>query len=75
MLIQIAALAPNELKWLANHMGHEVSIHEAVYRLHDHTIELAKVSRLLMAVDDGTITAFRGKTLDDIHMTGRSAGY
>ena len=71
--MQIAALTRGELQWLANHMGHELNIHETVYRLQDHTIELAKVSRLLMAVDDGTISAYRGKTLDDILMTGEQA--
>jgi hypothetical protein len=51
-------------------MGHEVNIHESVYRLHDSTIEMAKVSRLLMAVDAGKLKNFAGKTLDQIEFTG-----
>jgi hypothetical protein len=51
-------------------MGHDVNIHENVYRLHDSTIELAKVSRLLMAVDSGRMQEFSGKTLDQIQLTG-----
>jgi hypothetical protein len=51
-------------------MGHEVNIHESVYRLHDSTIELAKVSRLLMAVDAGKMQEYSGKSLDEILLTG-----
>jgi hypothetical protein len=69
-MLQIVDMNPGELKWLANHMGHEVNVHEAVYRIHDSTIELAKISRLLMAVDKGVISQFAGKRLDDIHLDG-----
>lgn len=69
-MLQIVDMNPGELKWLANHMGHEVNVHEAVYRIHDSTIELAKISRLLMAVDKGVISQFAGKQLDDIHLDG-----
>jgi hypothetical protein len=51
-------------------MGHEVNIHEAVYRIHDSTIEMAKISRLLMAVDSGVVKNFAGKKLDEIHLEG-----
>lgn len=68
--MQVAGLTKGELKWLANHMGHELNIHETVYRLQDSTIELAKVSRLLMAVDSGRMQEFAGKTLDQIQLIG-----
>ena len=67
---QVADLNQGELKWLANHMGHEVNIHESVYRLHDSTIELAKVSRLLMAVDRGDVRQYSGRSLADINVDG-----
>lgn len=53
-------------------MGHDVSILEDVYRLQDSTIELAKISRLMMAVDTGEITQFAGKKLDEILLSGYS---
>lgn len=53
-------------------MGHDVNIHEAVYRLHDSTIEMAKISRLLMAVDSGLTASFAGKRLDEIHLSGKT---
>jgi len=67
-VVQIAGLTKGELKWLANHMGHELNIHETVYRLQDSTIELARVSRLLMAVDSGRMQEFAGKSLDQIQL-------
>lgn len=69
--VQIVDLNAGELKWLANHMGHEVNVHEAVYRIHDSTIELAKISRLLMAVDHGVIGKFAGKRMQDINLNGK----
>ena len=55
---------------MANHLGHEVNIHENIYRIHDSVIELAKVSRLLMAVDEGKLSKFCGKSLQEIHTEG-----
>jgi hypothetical protein len=71
ILLQIADLSAGELKWLANHMGHDLNIHESVYRIHDSTIELAKISRLLMAVDSGVVNEFAGKRLDQINLGGK----
>ena len=51
-------------------MGHDVNIHQDVYRLHDSVIELSKVSRLLMAVDDGNVSKFSGLSLSNINMDG-----
>lgn len=56
----------NELEWLANHMGHTLSVHRKYYRLQEQTLELAKVSKLLIAADCGIIHRYAGKTLDDI---------
>eukprot|EP00112_Aurelia_sp_Birch-Aquarium-sp1_P004128 Seg1469.8 transcript_id=Seg1469.8/GoldUCD/mRNA.D3Y31 product="hypothetical protein" protein_id=Seg1469.8/GoldUCD/D3Y31 len=63
---QIIDLSESELEWLARHMGHDLSVHREYYRLHDHTLELSKVSRLLMAVDEGNAAKFQGKKLSEI---------
>jgi hypothetical protein len=65
---QVLDLNERELGWLARHMGHDVGIHKEYYRLHESTIELAKISKILSAVDEGAITDFSGKTLDDIEL-------
>ena len=68
---QISDLNANEIDWLANHLGHNVDIHRKYYRLHDNTIELAKVSRLLLTVDSGKAEAFKDKRLNEIQIDGR----
>ena len=67
---QILDLQDNEVEWLARHMGHDVNIHKEYYRLQDQTLELAKVSKLLLAFDEGNAGNFAGKKLDDITREG-----
>ena len=66
---QVLDLNGNELEWLANHMGHDLSVHKEYYRLQDHTLELAKISKLLLAIDKGCANLV-GKKLDDISLQG-----
>ncbi|XP_060574196.1 uncharacterized protein LOC132731915 [Ruditapes philippinarum] len=65
---QVFNLSESELGELARHMGHELSVHRRFYRLQDDVIELAKVSRLLMSVEEGKAAQFAGCTLDDINL-------
>lgn len=70
VLMQVISLGPTDMKWVANHLGHDVKILEDIYRQQDATIELAKVSKLLIAVENGQIGDFRGKSLNDIQLSG-----
>jgi hypothetical protein len=63
-------MSPVETEWLSNHMGHTLNIHKNFYRLQDSVIEMAKVSRLLMAVDKGELSKYQGKGLQDINVNG-----
>ena len=63
---QVFDLKEGEMQWLTNHMGHELHIHRDFYRLHESTIEIAKVSRILMAVDSGEARKYKGKSLNEI---------
>ena len=69
---QIISLDDRELDWLARHLGHDIKVHREYYRLQDSTLELAKVSRLLMAVDEGNAGQFAGKKLSEIDLDGMS---
>ena len=69
---QVASLSENDLDWVAKHLGHDIRIHRDFYRLHDSTIELAKVSKLLLAIDGGDIKALAGKSLKDIQLHGNA---
>ncbi|XP_068679266.1 uncharacterized protein [Montipora foliosa] len=63
---QAAALTEVDVDWLARHLGHDVRVHREFYRLHESTTELAKVSKLLMAVDSGNIRGVVGKSLAEM---------
>ncbi|XP_068758091.1 uncharacterized protein [Montipora capricornis] len=65
---QILDLQENELDWLARHLGHDISVHREYYRLHESTIELAKVGKILTTVDEGKTRLWAGKSLDDIDL-------
>ena len=69
-VFQIVDLRDNELEWLSRHLGHDINVHRKYYRLQEHTLELAKISKLLLAVDNGSADKWAGKTLDDIALDG-----
>ena len=46
-------------------MGHDVEVHREYYRLPEDTLQMAKVSRLLYAVQSG-VGQFKGQSLEDI---------
>lgn len=68
---QVFNLKENEVDWLARHLGHDIKVHRNFYRIHHSAIELTKVSKLLMAVDQGKATEFAGKTLDELNVEGK----
>ena len=67
---QIVDLSETELRWLADHLGHNIDIHREYYRLHDSTVELSKVSRLLLTIDEGKASSLSGKCLSEITIEG-----
>ncbi|VDI00789.1 Hypothetical predicted protein [Mytilus galloprovincialis] len=67
---KLFGIKENELAEVARHMGHELAVHRQYYRLQDDVIELAKVSKLLLAVESGKANSFRGMSIDDIDIDG-----
>ena len=82
---QVLDLQEKELDWLVRHMGHDIRVHREYYRLHESTLELAKVSKILALVDclrkqctglklalmdEGNISQAIGKSLNDIDVLG-----
>jgi len=55
-----------EMDQLANFLGHDIRIHREFYRLPEKTLQLAKISKLLMALEQGRLAEFHGKNLDEI---------
>ena len=66
---QILNLQECDLDILAGHLGHDIHIHRNFYRLPHDTLQLAKVSKLLIAFDQGKIAAYKGKNLDEIDVS------
>ncbi|XP_074652770.1 uncharacterized protein LOC141907100 [Tubulanus polymorphus] len=64
--LQILSMKPNELKMVADHMGHDVKIHADVYCLQSSLVEKAKVAKVLLAAENGIMARFKGKSLEDI---------
>lgn len=61
---QVLNLSGNELEQLANFLGHNINVHREYYRLPQETIFLAKVSKLLLAAEKGTLTCSADLSLD-----------
>lgn len=63
-------LGTAEVGWLANHLAHAPQAHHSFYQKHDATLELVKVSKLLLVAEEGDIRKFVGQKLDDIGLDG-----
>ena len=61
-------LQEQELDWLARHIGHDIRVHREYYRLHESTLGLANVSKILTVVDEGKISQATEKSLNDIEV-------
>nr|XP_046253175.1 uncharacterized protein LOC124063495 isoform X2 [Scatophagus argus] len=65
-LSQVLNLTNTELDQLADFLGHDIRVHRQFYRLPEGTLQLAKISKILMALEQGRLSEFKGKSLDDI---------
>ncbi|XP_045070682.1 uncharacterized protein LOC123484401 isoform X2 [Coregonus clupeaformis] len=61
-------LKENEMDQLATFLGHDIRVHREFYRLPESTLQLAKVSKLLIAIEKGRLPYLQGKGLDDIEV-------
>ncbi|KAJ4922017.1 hypothetical protein JOQ06_004036 [Pogonophryne albipinna] len=66
-LIQIMNLQDHEMEQVAKFMGHDIRVHREYYRLTENTMQLAKMSKLLMAIEMDT-NVYKGKSLDDLDL-------
>ena len=54
-------LESGELEWLSNHLGHSIDVHKEFYRNQEGAIQLGKVAKMLLAVDEGRILKNQSK--------------
>ncbi|KAL7879682.1 hypothetical protein SRHO_G00019360 [Serrasalmus rhombeus] len=72
-LSNVLNLSNTELDQLADFLGHDVRVHRDYYRLPEGTLQLAKISKILMALETGRLGEFSGKNLDEIHIDPNEA--
>ena len=65
---QIMNLQENELDVLAGFLGHDLKTHREYYRLPESTLQVAKVSKLLLKMEKGELGDLAGKGFDDIEV-------
>lgn len=65
-LAQVLNLKENSQDILATFQGHDIRVHREFYRLPDDALEVAKVSKLLHCLNNGTISKYKGLDFDDI---------
>jgi hypothetical protein len=52
-------------------MGHDIKIHRGYYRLPDDIIQIAKLSKLLLHLENGNAHKLQGKSLDEVVNIGQ----
>jgi hypothetical protein len=65
-MAQVLNLKTHELDQLARFMGHDINVHREFYRLPEETCQVAKISKMLIALEEGKIHNFAGKSLAEI---------
>lgn len=71
---QVLNLEENESDQLADFLGHDIRVHRQYYRLPQGTLQLARMSKVLLAMERGTVSQYKGMTLDDIEIDPEGLG-
>lgn len=51
---------------LADFLGHDIRVHQEYYRLPAATLQIAKISKMLLALERGNVSELQGRSLDEI---------
>jgi hypothetical protein len=65
---QLLDMKSTEVALLCRHLGHSVTVHDKYYKLPSDTLELAKVSKFLIAVERGDLNFLCGKNFDQLQI-------
>ncbi|CAH0560491.1 unnamed protein product [Brassicogethes aeneus] len=65
-LTQLFNMNENDMEQLAGFMGHTLGVHRGNYRLPDDVYQTAKVSKLLILMENGGAAKYKGQKLNDI---------
>ncbi|GLD59403.1 uncharacterized protein AKAME5_001140500 [Lates japonicus] len=67
-VFQILNLENDELGHLAKLLGHDIRADRDYYRLPEAAVEVAKIAKLLLAKEKGSLERFKGNSLDEIEI-------
>ncbi|XP_016109884.1 uncharacterized protein [Sinocyclocheilus grahami] len=65
-LSEVLNLSNTELDQLADFLGHDIRVHRQFYRLPEGTLQLAKMSKIFLALEKGRLADFKGRSFDEI---------
>ncbi|KAJ8957456.1 hypothetical protein NQ318_004937 [Aromia moschata] len=68
-VLQVMNIGETEMEQFANFMGHTRKTHEEYYRLPQDVFQTAKVSKILIAINNGKGAQYKGKSLDEIEFS------
>ncbi|XP_056001324.1 uncharacterized protein LOC125677270 [Ostrea edulis] len=63
---QILNLEKSDIEIMAGFLGHDIRVHTSFYRLPSDTLQIARMGTILTAFDNGEISRYSGKSLDQI---------
>ncbi|MED6291778.1 hypothetical protein CHARACLAT_027188 [Characodon lateralis] len=63
---KVLNLKNSEMDNPADFLGHDIRVHRQYYRLPEGTTQLAKISKVLLALERGQLSNFKGRNLDEI---------
>ncbi|KAK3108426.1 hypothetical protein FSP39_007787 [Pinctada imbricata] len=67
-LAQILNLSETSQDIFATFLGHNIRVHREFYRLSEDAMQVAKVSKVLHSINNGSISKYSGKDFDDIKL-------
>ncbi|MED6284205.1 hypothetical protein CHARACLAT_016922, partial [Characodon lateralis] len=67
-IFQILNLENDELEHLSELLGHEIQTNREYYRSPEAAVELAKISKLLLAKEKGSLERFKGNSLEEVEI-------
>lgn len=71
-MLKVLDLSSQQMEWVATHLGHSMDVERTYYRVMSNSIEKAKIAKLLLLADHGSIDKYHGKKLDDINFEGEA---
>ena len=65
-MAQALSLNESSQDLLATFQGHDIRVHRQFYRLPNETLQVAKITRLLHCLNNGSIGKYKGCDFDNI---------